>query len=38
MPGHEIDRVERVIAHTDRFAMVEKLEGERELVLTDPRS
>jgi hypothetical protein len=36
--GHEIDAVERVVATTDRFAMVEKFEGERELVLTDPRS
>ena len=38
VPGHEVDTVERVIEHTDRFAMVEKFEGERELVLTDPRS
>ena len=38
VPGHEIAAVERVVETTDRFAMVEKFEGERELVLTDPRS
>jgi hypothetical protein len=38
VPGHEIVAVERVVQTTDRFAMVEKFEGERELVLSDPRS
>jgi len=38
VPGHEVPDVERVIESTDRFAMVEKFEGERELVLSDPRS
>jgi hypothetical protein len=37
VPGHEILSVERVVDTTDRFATVEKLEGERELVLSDPR-
>ncbi len=37
VPGHEIDGIERVIATNDRFVTVEKLEGERELVLSDPR-
>ena len=38
VPGHEVVEIERVVERTDRFAMVEKLKGERELVLTDPRS
>lgn len=37
VPGHEIAGVERVIATNDRFFTVEKLRGERELVLSDPR-
>jgi hypothetical protein len=37
-PGHEVAAVERVVETTARFALVEKFEGERELVLTDPRS
>ena len=38
VPGHELIQVERVLERTDRFAMVEKFEGERELILSDPRS
>jgi hypothetical protein len=38
VPGHEVPEVERVVERSDRFSMVEKFEGERELVLTDPRS
>jgi hypothetical protein len=38
VPGHQIPKVERVVEATDRFVTVEKLEGERELVLSDPRS
>lgn len=37
VPGHEVDEVERVVTRTERFAVVEKFEGERELVLSDPR-
>ena len=37
VPGHEVAAVERVVESGDRFAMVEKFEGERELILTDPR-
>lgn len=38
LPGHQVDEVENVISQTERFAVVEKFEGERELVLSDPRS
>ena len=38
VPGHQIAAVERVIDTNQRFVTVEKLEGERELVLSDPRS
>jgi hypothetical protein len=37
VPGHEIAGIERVIGGNDRYVTVEKLEGERELVLSDPR-
>jgi hypothetical protein len=37
LPEHEVDEVERVISRTERFTVVEKFEGERELVLSDPR-
>jgi hypothetical protein len=39
VPGHERPEVEQVVATTDRFAVVEKAPGEREVALeTDPRS
>ena len=37
LPGHQVDEVEHVISSTERFAVVEKFEGERELILSDPR-
>lgn len=38
LPDHLIADVERVVHREDgRFAIVEKLEGERELALSDPR-
>lgn len=38
LPDHLIADVERVVhREDDRYAIVEKLEGERELVRTDPR-
>jgi len=36
-PGHQVAEVENVISRTERFAVVEKFEGKRELVLADPR-
>ena len=38
LPDHLIADVERVVYREDgRYAIVEKLEGERELALSDPR-
>jgi hypothetical protein len=38
LPDHLIADVERVVHREDgRYAIVEKLEGERELALSDPR-
>ncbi len=38
LPDHLIADVERVVhREDDRYAIVEKLEGERELTLSDPR-
>ena len=38
LPDHLIADVERVVHRVDdRYAIVEKLEGERELALSDPR-
>jgi|tagenome__1003787_1003787.scaffolds.fasta_scaffold19532964_2 hypothetical protein len=37
VPGHEIAGIERVVGTNDRYVTVEKLEGERELILSDPR-
>ena len=37
-PGHAAEDIERVVHETDRFAIVEKHPGERELATTtDPR-
>jgi hypothetical protein len=38
--GHEVTDVERVVAQTDRYAVVEKFRGEAERIAveTDPRS
>ena len=39
LPDHLIADVERVVHREgDRYAIVEKLEGERELTLSDPRT
>ena len=37
LPGHQVDEVENVVSRTERFEVVEKFEGERELTLSDPR-
>jgi hypothetical protein len=38
-PGHEIPEIEVVIQETDRYSVVEKVEGERSLARdTDPRA
>jgi hypothetical protein len=36
--GHEIDAIERVLGETDTYKLVEKLEGARYAIETDPRS
>jgi hypothetical protein len=38
-PGHEVPEVETVVRSTDRFVVVDKLPGEREIAqANDPRS
>ena len=37
LPDHLIADVERVLHREERFAIVEKMDGERELALSDPR-
>ena len=39
IPGHEIDEVENIVARTDRYFVIRKLEDAGEIVIsTDPRS